>query len=371
MAPGAAAGARARGDSRKKSSARGEFRPSGDLGRDLEAILEGTSRLARTQGMLALLDRLPSDQFGAVYEAISESPMSELRRGELSLVLQAWAERDPLAALGHLQEFGAEDWERETTVRAWAAMDPQSAFAWATEAPDEGKINNWIVGALRGIAATSPELARDFLGSLEDGETRRRGLSTMEPYVMQYGFDYASAWIDGIGEPGLQNAASRRFADELVELDPARAGEWNAGLSDRDTRRAVSETVSDRWARRDLEGAKAWVNSLPEDTRTEAAEGVARHYARDNPSEAAQWLVGLGNNPDLDGARRIFIDESFRRDPEVSLNFVDQLANKELQRGYYHRYLGSWMRRDAGAARAWAENNTTILPESVVKRVLR
>jgi hypothetical protein len=255
-------------------------------------------------------------------------------------------------------------------VSAWAAKDPYAAFEWASLTEDEGKVNNWQLGAMRGIAATSPDLAREFLVSLE-GETRSRSLGAVQPYVMQHGFDYATAWLDGLGDPALQNSASRRFARDLAELDPAQAGQWNAAIADRGTRRDVSETVSDRWARRDLEGAKAWVASLPEDTRTEAAEGVARHYARQNPAEAADWLAALGDNPDLDGAKRIFIEESFRKDPTVSLDFVSQLADQKSQTGSYYRYLGWWMKTDADAAKAWTESHREILPEGVVKRMLR
>ena len=97
-----------------------------------------------------------------------------------------------------------------------------------------------------------------------EGETRKRSLGAMQPYVMQYGFNYAVSWLGGVGDPELQNSASRRFARDLAELDPVQAGSWNAAIADRNTRRDVSETVSDRWARQDLEGAKAWVTSLPE-----------------------------------------------------------------------------------------------------------
>ncbi|MGB1130244.1 MAG: hypothetical protein ACPG4K_09340 [Haloferula sp.] len=338
---------------------------------ELDNILGSTSRLTRTQRLLAYLDRLPTEQFAEAYLAIASSPLSDVRRAEHSLVLQAWAERDPLGALGHLQENEAEDWERETAVSTWATIDPDAAFAWASSAEDEGTVNNWITGALRGMAAVNPDLARDYLTEMEPGDTRSHGLRGLGRYVTQYGFDYATKWINGIEDESLQSQASRSFADELVALDPAQAGEWNASIADTKTRRDVSETVADRWARQDLVAAKEWVNGLPADTQSEAAEGVARHYARQNPTEAADWLAGLGENPDLDGARRIFIEESFRQDPQTSLGFVANLSNEKLRTGLYHRYLGSWMRSDREAAREWASANSESLPSSVTKRLLR
>jgi hypothetical protein len=338
--------------------------------KDLQSIMESTSRLDRTQRLLAFLDRLPADQFAGVYDDFRNAPGANLRGSERSLILQAWAERDPLSALSFLQEKGGDDWERETAVATWAANDPQAAFAWASGAKDEGDVNNWLLGATRGIAATNPELARDFIGQLE-GRTRSQALDAVKPYVMQYGFDYATSWIAGVDDEGVRNRAAREMARDLASLDPAQAGRWNAAISDVETRRDISETVADRWARTDLDAAKQWVESLPEDTKSEAAEGIARRYAREDPAAAARWLSGLGDNPDLDGARRILIEESFRRSPETSLEFVSNISDQRAQEGYYQRYLGGWMREDENAARAWLNSNAQTLPQRVVERFNR
>lgn len=334
---------------------------------DLASIMASTSRLDRTQRLLAFLDRLPADRFAAVYDEFRNSPAAELRGSERSLILQAWAERDPLAALSFLQEKGAQDWERETAVATWAANDPQAAFAWAGAAADEGEVNNWLLGATRGIAATNPELARDYIARL-DGRTRDQALNAVRPYVLQYGFDYATSWISGVDDPAVRNRAARSMAEDLADLDPLQAGRWNAALTDTETRRDVSETVADRWARADLDAARGWVEGLPEDTKSEAAEGVARHYARQDPAAAARWLAGLGDNPDLDGARRILIDESFRRSPQVSLESVATLSDPRAREGFYWRYVSGWMRRDADAARGWIQSNSQALPPQLVRR---
>jgi hypothetical protein len=334
---------------------------------DLASIMEATSRLDRTQRLLAFLDRLPTDQFAGVYEEFRNSPGANLRGSERSLILQAWAERDPLGSLSFLQEKGAQDWERETAVATWAANDPQAAFAWAGSAADEGQVNNWLLGATRGIAATNPELARDYIAQL-DGRTRDQAIEAVQPYVMQYGFDYATSWISGVADEGVRNRVARSMADDLANLDPLQAGQWNAAMTDTETRRDVSETVADRWARADLDAARSWVEGLPEDTKSEAAEGVARHYARQDPAAAAQWLAGLGDNPDLDGARRILIDESFRRSPQVSLDSVASISDPRAREGYYWRYVSGWARQDSAAARSWVQSNSQTLPPQLVRR---
>ncbi|MCU0797713.1 MAG: hypothetical protein MUF31_17460 [Akkermansiaceae bacterium] len=337
----------------------------------LAGVMDSNSRIQRIQGLLAMLDRLPTEEFASVYAEMMAMPGADLRGTERSLILQAWAERDPASAIAYIQENNGDDYERETVLGTWAAIDPQGAMAWAMTASDEGQVNNWVLGALRGVADGDPELAKTFLASMEGNETRRRALREMQRYVTRYGYDYAENWISTIEDPGLRNEASRRMGDELAELDPARAAVWNSGIEDRDTRRDVSEEVADRWARTDLNQAVEWVNSLPADTQSEAAEGVARHWARQDPAAAGQWLAGLGNNPDLDGARRIYIEESFRYNPQASLEFVSQISDERARTGYYFRYLGGWMREDRDAARQWAEANAASLPAPVVERMLR
>lgn len=339
--------------------------------RELQVILESPLRLQRTQKLLKFLDRLPDGQFAEVYEQIKDSPGAALHNSERSMVLQAWAERDPIAATTHLQSYGADDWERETVLGTWATIDPEGAFAWATSAEDEGGTNNWVVGALRGAAAADPQLARNMLERLEQGETRWNSLGQIQNFVTRFGYDYAEEWITSIGDDTLKKEASRRLADNLTELNPEKAAAWNVAIDDRDTRRDVSETVADRWARQDLEGAMAWVESLPEDTRTEAAEGIARQYARVDPAGGADWLAGMGDNPDLDGAKHIFIREAFEQDPAVSLAFVPNLASESNQVRSYYRYLGTWMKQDPQGAKTWTENNANALPPKVVKRFLR
>lgn len=346
---------------------------SGETGRsqleqELQTILETPLRLQRTQKLLNFLDRLPDGEFAGIYEQIKNSPSAAIHNSERSMVLQAWAERDPIAVTTHLQEHGASDRERETVLGTWATTDPEGAFAWAVDADDEGDTNNWVVGALRGAAAADPQLARDMLQRLEQGETRRDSLGEIQNFITQFGYDYAESWISGIDDESLQKEASRRLADNLTELDPAKAAGWNMTIEDRDTRRDVSETVADRWARQDLEGARKWVESLPEDTRTEAAEGIARQYARTDPAAGADWLARMGDNPDLDGAKRIFIHEAFEQDPAVSLAFVPHLADPQHQTRSYYRYLGTWMKSDPEGARNWTEANAGILPERIVSR---
>lgn len=336
------------------------------------ALLDSPSRLGRMQRLLAFLDQLPDERFGDVYRALSDSPLGRDRQSERALILQAWAERDPQAATAHLQENEAEDWERETTLSTWASYDPDTAFTWALNAEDEGRVNNWVVGTLRGIASASPELARDYLVSIEDERTQRESMEAIQSAVMRNGFEAAESWIAGLEEgTEIHERAARYLANDLTELDPAAAGAWASRLTDPGTQREVAETVSEDWAREDLDSAREWVESLPQTAMTEAAEGITEAWANQDPEAAARWLSSLGNDPELDGAKRDYIQETWREHPEYALGMTTAIADPENRNRTMQRYLGRWAREDAEAARAWASANQEFVAPEVLERVFR
>lgn len=348
------------------------FATTEDATNHLMALLDSPSRLGRMQRLLAFLEELPEERFGEVYRALADSPLGRDRQSERALILQAWAERDPQAATAHLQENGAEDWERETTLATWASYDPDSAFTWALNTEDDGRVNNWVVGTLQGIASASPELARDYLVSIEDEHTRNHSLRTIQSSVMRNGFDAATAWIAGIDQENpLHERAARYLANDLTDLDPAAAGAWASSLSDAGTRREVAETVSEGWARNDLESARQWVETLPQDALNEAAEGITEAWARQDPDASARWLAGLGNDPELDGAKHDYIRQTWREHPEYALGMTTALTNPGHRNRTMRRLLGDWAERDADAARNWATTNRDLIDPEVIERVFR
>jgi len=361
----------AEGSSDKAGAAgRGSNKNEKAADKEIGSILEASSSLERTQRLLAFLDKLPADKFEGVYDEFRNNPLARVRESELSLVLQAWADRDPHAALGFLQTKGAQDWERETAVSTWAGKDPQAAFEWAKITPDTGRVNNWVLGAMRGIAATNPDLARDYLAGLE-GDTRDRSLNALQPYVTQYGFDYAKSWISGVQDPDFRNVVARNMARDLANLDMEQATAWTATLTDADTRRSVAGTVSDAWARTDVNAAKAWVDSLPPEIKVRGVEGVSRYYAQSDPVAAANWLNGMGNGPEVDRAKTIYVEETFRGSPQTSLDYVSNVSDKGNRERLYWRFTTEWARRDPASAKQWVNANANRVPQDLVNRLNR
>lgn len=342
----------------------------GEARERLEMALLEADQLSRTRELLRLVDTLAPDQFPALVEAFRSQGLAQARRSDYNLLIHAWVDADPYAAVAYLEESEPSGEARRAALTAWAAADPFAATAWVEGREDVGGTNDWTVGLLRGLASTDPELARQRLEDLPPGKTRSTSMEAILPYVVQQGFDFTSDWIAGITGEDLQRGTARRAARSLTRLNPEQAGDWIGTMANRDSRRAASEEVSDQWARQDLEAARRWTENLPEDTRTEAAEGIARQMARQDPERTAEWLDSLGDNPDLDGARRIFLAETADQAPELALDNVYTLSQQDEQVRMYHRILSRWSREDQDAARMWVLANPSHVPESVQRRYL-
>ncbi len=336
----------------------------------LSDILNTSNRIERTRQLLAFIDQLGPDGIEGVIDGFREAGWVDYNRSEYSMLISAWMNNDPLTAITYLDENEPDGWTRKTAIAAWAAENPEAAANAIDGLEDGGRINDWVVGLVQGMARNDPQSALDTLLSMSDGATRRQAIRGMLPEVVSRGTEFAGEWIEQIEEPKLQSETARRLGGALARRDPESASEWIKGMKTVGSRRDASEVVSEIYASRDLEAARAWAESLPKDTMTEAAEGVATHMARKDPAEAAAWLQKLGDDPDLDGARMNFLREASRRDPQAALENVSTLSQPRQQERQYHDILRTWRRNDSDAAINWAIANSESIPPRVLNSIV-
>lgn len=332
----------------------------------LSEVLNQPNRVMRTRAILALIDHLEVEDFENVVTGFRESGWVEYNRQEFSLLISAWMDQSPEEAIAYLDEFEPDGWTRKIAVAAWAAEYPESAADAVKNLQDYGQVNDWFVGLIQGMARQDPDSALSTLETIPNNATREAALHNLLPEVVSRGPNYASDWLNGIEEPALQRDSAKQLAKSLSRHDPTAASDWITSIEMRSSRREASEIVADAYAATDVDAAKEWAEGLPQDTMTEAAEGVARHLTRRDPGEAARWLTHLGDDPDLDGARRIFLREARDRDPEMALDNVPTLSEEGLQSRFYKTILRSWRKTDPEAAMEWAWANSESLPPSIV-----
>lgn len=337
---------------------------------DLSDILNTSNRVERTRQLLSFIDQIEDDEMAGIIEGFREAGWVDYNKGEYTMLISAWMDRDPFTAIAYLDENETDGWTRKTAISSWASDNPEAAANAIQGLEDDGKVNDWVVGLIEGMARNDPEGALRALKDLPGGDTKMQAIREILPEVVIRGAEFAGDWIEQIEEPKLQRDTAKRLAHSLARRDPESASTWISNISKTETRRDASEVVSEVYAQEDLDGAKQWAETLPQDTMTEAAEGVAKHLARKDPVEAALWLQKLGDDPDLDGARFRFLQEAGRNDPRTALENVPTLSQPKDQERYYRDILGRWKKDDQTAAVEWAVANAESLPAKVLKSIL-
>ena len=356
-----------RRDPASRASRVGSARPAAgieDRLAKMEEIVRGENALDRSRAMPAWIDSLSPSEFEAAVARFRSLGITDNRLGEYAMLLTAWAEVDPMAALAYTTENTRGGMATGTVLAAWASRDPESAIAWA-EAKHEGdEANPYMVGIIRSLAATNPARATELLQSLPFSGERGEALRAMIPHLMKQGPEAAKSWIAGLSDERLRDGATARFAEEMAKADPASTASWLlANLSEASTR-SVDE-VFEEWAKTDKNAALASFANLPAgDARTRALRGLVTIEAREDPQAAAALMNR--NASDVDDRMVFhFVWNSFDKAPDVAASQIGLIEDERDRNRMYGRALGAWLDRDANAAQTWI--NSAKLPEPVLR----
>lgn len=326
-----------------------------------------TDPIDRVQGFLALVDSLGPDEFEGVVAEFRSLGITQERLTEYGILLHAWGQSNPPAALDYALENTGTNFARQTVLASWATYDPDAAIA-AAEAQFEGDgANPMLVGVIRGLAREDLNRATDLMQGLPRSRERGDALETLLPIILADGVDSALTWSDGITDEGLRGATVASIARHVSDEDPAKAADMIMSIEDDDSKFRALDDIAESWAKQDIDAAVAFANTLEPTLKAEAAEGIIRELASENPLEASQWMETLAaEGVNLDAAIHRFIWKANSTQPELAANWIGQMTDKRDAERNYHHFLGRWQSQDAEAANAWIAN--TELPKSIKRR---
>jgi hypothetical protein len=332
----------------------------------LESIVRGENPLDRTRSLLAFIDQLAPGDFEEAISHFRGLGLTDERRGEYSMLLTAWAQADPLAALAYAKENTRQGFATETILSSWATTDPSAAIAWAKENYDGEGANPYLPGIIRSLASSDPVRATELLTGMPKSEERGRGLDAFLPYLLEQGADATRAWIAGITDDSLRNGAMMRVAEKLAATDPAGTVSWLLANPSEASQRRMDDVYS-AWARKDQQAALASFASLPAgEERSNALRGVITSVAVDDPKAAVSMLDRYPNDVN-DRVVQSVVWHSFGSDPDMAANQISRIADEGQRNQMYRRAIGAWLERDPTAAQAWMKRNP--LPEEVQKEL--
>jgi hypothetical protein len=364
-------GATSRRDSASRTPRAASERSSANMDERLakmEEIVRGENALDRSRAMLSWIDSLAPSEFADAVARFRSLGLTQERMGEYAMLLTAWAEVDPMAALAYTTENTRGGMATNTVLSAWASRDPEAAITWA-EANHEGEeANPYMVGIIRSLAASNPTRATELLQALPFSGERGEALRSMIPHLLKNGPEAAKSWIAGLADERLRDGATARFAEEMAKADPANTASWLLNNLGEASTRSVDEVFAE-WAKTDKTAALASFSKLPEgDARTRALRGLVTIEAQTDPEAAAKMMNSYPADVD-DRMVFHFIWNSFDKAPAVAANQIALIEDEQSRNRMYQRALGSWLEEDQAAARRWIDSAN--LPEPVLKSLAR
>jgi Alginate lyase len=275
----------------------------------LEAISRGTNPLTRKRALLEWIDSLAPEEYEAAVEKFRRLRLENQfkdRNSDYYMLMAAWGEVDPVAALAYNTEkkdgygHGA-----ATVLTAWAIRDADAAVAWVKSNHQGDEANPFIVDMVNGIVRTDPVRAASLVQDLPSGEARHEGLDAMTSHLVDIGEEAAKKWISGLSGQSLRAAAT---ANLILAMES----------SDDDL--AFSQSNIDR------------LNSLANDLTGDAVMDFV-------------WATK---------------DEI----PELAVDQIEKIRDESTRNDLYIETLNSWIESDEGSAIKWI--NSANLPASVI-----
>jgi hypothetical protein len=353
----AAAGSAAGRSSRSKSAANS----INEKFASLEEIIRGENALNRGRAMLSWIDSLAPSEFEAAVAHFRSLGLTEERPGEYAMLLTAWAELDPIAALAYTTENTRGSMATDTVITAWASRDPESAILWAKANHKGDGANPYMVGIIRSIAGQNMRRATELLVDMPFSSERASALRSMLPHLLKQGTEAAKSWVDSLSDPRLKDGARARLAEYLAKNDPAYASALLLESPGEASTRSL-DVVYREWAKSDPKAAEANLQKIPKgQARTSILRGMVSSLTQENPQLGVDLM---DRYPDEVDDRMVlhFAWNAFDKDPSLALTQAGRIQEQGLRERMQRRGLSAWRERDAQAAQAWEEKNLPRKP---------
>lgn len=253
----------------------------------LEALDASTMQPATVAGALGELARANPERLLSVAR---ELPADARRMAEMA-ALQLLAERDPLAAMRHLDNAPLGP-ERQMLLqvigRAYGRRDASAALAWARERRTEPMLVGAVIG---GVAEADPERALDLGLGLTSPMER---MQAVQMAIMTTAGDDAKAEaianrLLALDDPAIRDNMASMAISMWAQRAPDRAMNWLLARGHDAPPNAFAQ-LGQQLAMRDPQSAVGYTAQVPDSAREQWANGVGIGYAQSSAQGAIDWL---------------------------------------------------------------------------------
>ena len=172
--------------------------------------------------------------------------------------------------------------------------------------------------------------------------------------------DWAAGFPDG--DTHLRTTVLGQVANEVARHDPERCAKWALTLEEGESRKRIVSTVINYWSRKSYKDTAAWVQQLPEgDNRYYAIEQMVNQWAWRNPVDTADWLNQFPSSDKLDPAIDNFARRIMHKEPATAADWAKSITDAGRRAKSLDNVFKSWKKRKPDEALAWAQANAPEL----------
>lgn len=239
---------------------------------------------------------------------------------------------------------------------AWT--DPKLLDDQLAKMTDREKIDS-ASNIIYGLSQASPEKAKDFYLSIPEAQRPEHVLSNVVYSLTGKDPSEAMSFALSLSNPQEQSTALSSVFSAWSGSDPEAAARQLSQISNDETKKGAVNTVASTWAQSDPVAARDWANSLTGTERALALSAILPSYARDYPLQAAQELETLMKSPP-DGvtsnlvnaanglARQWAID-----DPQAAAKWANNLPDEQSRKNGIQAVASTWAQYDAVGVAQW------------------
>ena len=324
----------------------------------LLAAQSETNPIKRSAAYARAFENLNQDNIGQALKAFESLPMGFENMQEYKMLLYAWSQFDPLAAIdyckGRASGIGA-GFATAGVLEGWANRDPESARAWVEDPANAGMAKLYNFGLIKGWANRDLQGATDYVMGLEGGEEVGKlvGIIT-ESFIRAGGFSQASSWADALPNAKLKEGAFMNLSRSFSRDRPEDVAGWLESHANEKYSAKAFENLGKRWSETDPESSIDYFSNLPDGKSQEVGiKSSISNWAKQDPLSAGDWLNERESGPKLDSALAAYASTVSTKDGGAAMEWAISISDEKLQESTIKKVGQEWYRQDKDSVEAW------------------
>lgn len=339
--------------------------------------ITGSTAAASVPGSDTPPDSADAEALKARVTRLAPQIISNARFDEFMIALRAWAALEPEAALAfareHLNVYRSGP-AVYTLLSDWARRDPTGAWQWAGETFNEEGIH--LDPVLAEIGMTDPETATRYAAELAAKHPQQAAgaySSALRGILHQGNHEAALRLLDQAKLPPMPDGAEGKFtlADTIASLwgtyEPEKAAAWALTLPAESIARDRSlVNLGQNWAENDPEAAADFALTQPPGAeRNNLLTQVLTAWLDLEPARVAAWMNAYLDDPALDNAKVVLArrPETAGATPSVALAWAQSITDPNVREYSVNAVVAEWAGRDLWSAMDYLYNSPELPSE--------